>query len=51
MYESIAGFATGMKNGRIVALEDTQHNIHLVSPISLEEVMRRWLAKVLETRQ
>lgn len=50
-YEGMAGFAKGMKNGRIVALEDTQHNIHLVSPSSLEEVMRRWLATVLETRQ
>jgi hypothetical protein len=33
-----------MKTARIVALEDTQHNIHLVSPDALEEVMRRWLA-------
>jgi pimeloyl-ACP methyl ester carboxylesterase len=43
-YESIAALAVGMKTARIVALEDTQHNIHLVSPDALEEVMRRWLA-------
>jgi pimeloyl-ACP methyl ester carboxylesterase len=43
-YESIAAFAVGMRNARIVALDDTQHNIHLVSPDALEEAMRRWLA-------
>ena len=48
IYEGIAGFAVGMEKGRIVALEDSQHNIHLVSPDALEEVMRRWLAEARE---
>jgi pimeloyl-ACP methyl ester carboxylesterase len=43
IYEGIAGFAVGMSRGRVVALDDTQHNIHLVSPDALEEAMRRWL--------
>jgi pimeloyl-ACP methyl ester carboxylesterase len=48
-YESIAGFAKGMKFGRVVALEDTQHNVHLVTPDVLEEVMRRWLSAELSS--
>lgn len=44
IYESIAGFAAGMDRGRIVALEDTRHILHLVSPDALEEVMQSWLA-------
>jgi hypothetical protein len=50
IYEGIAGFAVGMERGRIVALDDSQHNIHLVSPNALEEVMRRWLAELGEER-
>jgi hypothetical protein len=48
IYEGIAGFAVGIERGQIVALEDSQHNIHLVSPDALEEVMRRWLAELRE---
>lgn len=44
IYESIAGFASGMRRARIVAFHDTRHIIHLVSPDALEDVMRRWLA-------
>jgi pimeloyl-ACP methyl ester carboxylesterase len=46
IYEGIAGFAAGMQHGRIVALDDSQHNIHLVSPDALEEIMHRWLAEL-----
>ena len=48
IYEGIAGFAVGMERSRIVAFEDSQHNIHLVSPDALEEAMRRWLAELRE---
>lgn len=48
IYEGIAGFAVGMQRGRIVALDDSHHNIHLVSPDALEEAMRRWLAELGE---
>lgn len=50
IYEGIAGFAAGMKRARIVAIEDTQHIVHLVSPDALEEVIRRWLATLSEGR-
>jgi pimeloyl-ACP methyl ester carboxylesterase len=50
IYEGIEGFAVGMERGRIVALEDSQHNIHLVSPNALEEAMRRWLVELREGR-
>lgn len=48
VYEGIAGFAVGMERGRIVALDDSQHNVHLVSPDALEEAMRRWLTELRE---
>lgn len=50
IYESIAGFAVGMKRARIVGLEDTQHIVYLVSPDALEEVMRRWMATLPQER-
>lgn len=50
IYDGIAAFAVGMERGRIVALDDSQHNIHLVSPDVLEEVMDRWLAELREGR-
>lgn len=50
IYEGIAGFAVGMERGRIVALDDSQHNVHLVSPDALEEAMRRWLDTLAEER-
>lgn len=48
IYEGIAAFAAGMERGRIVGIDDSQHNIHLVSPDVLEEAMRRWLAELRE---
>jgi hypothetical protein len=50
IYGSIAGFAVGVKRARIVGLSDTQHVIHLVSPDTLEVVMRHWLATLPEWR-
>jgi pimeloyl-ACP methyl ester carboxylesterase len=48
IYEGIAGFAVGMERAWIVAINDSHHNLHLVSPDTLEEVMRRWLADLPE---
>jgi pimeloyl-ACP methyl ester carboxylesterase len=48
IYEGIAGFAAVMKQARIVAIEDTQHLVHLVSPDALEEIMRRWITSISE---
>lgn len=48
LYEGLASFARGMERGRIVALQDGQHNLHLVVPNELEAAMRRWLAEQLE---
>lgn len=47
IYEGIASFAAGMDSGRIVGLDDSQHNIHLVSPDALEDAMRRWMTEFL----
>ena len=46
MYEGLAAFAKSMERGRIVALQDGQHNLHLAVPDELEAVMRRWLAEL-----
>jgi pimeloyl-ACP methyl ester carboxylesterase len=48
IYGGIAAFAEGMPRATVVALQDSQHNVHLVSPAALEEAMRRWLAEIRE---
>lgn len=46
IYGGIVAFAEGMQQGTVVALQNGQHNLHLVSPDELETAMRRWLAKL-----
>lgn len=46
IYGGIAAFAEGMQRGTVVALQNSQHNLHLVSPDELEKAMRRWLVKL-----
>lgn len=48
IYDGIGQFAEEMPAGKIVALQDTQHNIHLASPDELEAVMKRWLENSME---
>lgn len=43
IYEGIAAFVEGMPRARIVAIQDGQHNLHLVAPDALETAMDRWL--------
>ena len=43
IYEGIAQFAAEMQHGTVVTLQDTQHNVHLVSPDELEAIIREWL--------
>lgn len=51
IYGGIAGFVEGMgERGTIVALQNSQHNIHLASPDELEQAMRSWLADVTARR-
>lgn len=42
-YGGIAAFAEGMQRATLVALQNSQHNIHLVTPDVLETAMRQWL--------
>ena len=46
IYDGIGQFATEMREAKIVTIQDTQHNIHLVSPDELEATMRAWLANL-----
>lgn len=46
IYGGIAAFAEGMQRGTVVGLQNSQHNLHLVSPDELEKAMRWWLAKL-----
>lgn len=46
IYGGIADFAEGMQRGTVVALQDSQHNLHLASPDEVEATMRLWLAKL-----
>jgi pimeloyl-ACP methyl ester carboxylesterase len=43
IYEGIALFAREMDNPRIVAIQDGQHNLHLVAADELESAMKAWL--------
>lgn len=43
IYEGIALFAREMDSPRIVAIQDGQHNLHLVAPDELESAMEEWL--------
>lgn len=43
IYEGIATFVEGMPRARIVAIQDGQHNLHLVAPDELEAAMDEWL--------
>lgn len=43
VYEGIATFAAGMPSATIVAIQDGQHNLHLVAPDELEAAMDEWL--------
>ncbi|NBC18733.1 MAG: alpha/beta fold hydrolase [Bacteroidetes bacterium] len=45
-YGGVAAFAEGMQRGTVVALQNSQHNLHLVSPDKLEATMRWWWAKL-----
>ena len=45
-YGGLGAFAATMQRGSIVALRNSQHNIHLVSPTELENAMRRWMEQV-----
>lgn len=45
-YGGIAAFAGSMRRGTVVALQNGQHNLHLVSPDELESTMRWWLANL-----
>jgi pimeloyl-ACP methyl ester carboxylesterase len=44
VYEGIATFVEGMPRARIVAIQDGQHNLHLVAPDELETAMDEWFA-------
>jgi pimeloyl-ACP methyl ester carboxylesterase len=50
VFESIAQFSRGMPHARIVAMNEGQHNLHLVVPDVLHDVMESWLRK-LRARQ
>lgn len=43
IYEGIATFVAGMPRARIMAIQDGQHNLHLVAPDELEAAMDEWL--------
>lgn len=43
IYEGISTFVEGMPRARIVAIQDGQHNLHLVAPDALEAAMDEWL--------
>jgi pimeloyl-ACP methyl ester carboxylesterase len=47
-YGGIAAFAESMQRGTVVALQNSQHNLHLASPDELEKTMRWWLADLPE---
>lgn len=42
-YGGIAAFVDGMQRGTVVAIQDGQHNLHLVAPDELEATMDEWL--------
>lgn len=42
-YGGIAAFAEGMQRGTVVAIQDGQHNLHLVAPDELQAAMDEWL--------
>ena len=44
IHGGMAAFTEGFEQATVVALSDTNHNIHLTSPAALEAVMRTWLA-------
>jgi hypothetical protein len=46
IHGGIAAFADGVEQATVIALPDTNHNIHLASPDILEAVMRRWLVEL-----
>jgi pimeloyl-ACP methyl ester carboxylesterase len=50
IYGGIASFAEGVQRATVVALQNSQHNLHLESPDELEAVMRRWIANLTMRR-
>jgi pimeloyl-ACP methyl ester carboxylesterase len=46
LYRGIAAFAEGTQRATVVALQKSQHNLHLASPDELEAAMRRWLSRL-----
>jgi non-heme chloroperoxidase len=43
IHGGIAAFVEGVEQATVIPLSDTNHNIHLASPATLEAVMRSWL--------
>lgn len=44
VYGGIAAFANGVQRATVVALQNSQHNLHLASPDEVAAEMQRWLA-------
>jgi pimeloyl-ACP methyl ester carboxylesterase len=50
VYGGIAAFADGVQRATVVALQNSQHNLHWASPDEVAAAMERWLADLPERR-
>jgi hypothetical protein len=50
VYGGIAAFAGGVQRATVVALQNSQHNLHWASPDEVAAEMQRWLADLPERR-
>jgi pimeloyl-ACP methyl ester carboxylesterase len=48
-YRGVAEFIEGVEKATVVTIPNSQHNLHLASPDSLEAAMRPWLEKISES--